>query len=681
MSFDGKRLFELLPTVYRLRDGEGAAGSKDALRALADVIAEQVAVLEEDLDQLYDDQFVETCAEWVAPYIGDLIGYRTLYGLTAKIGSPRAEVANTIAYRRRKGTASMLEQLARDVTGWDARVVEYFQRLVVTQYMNHVRLDNVAWPDMRDGAALARIGSPFETLSRTAEVRRIVRRRGRFNIPNVGLHVWRIRDYALTGSPAEKLLPADASDRRYFFSPLGADAPLFNRAVAEDKITHLAERLNVPAPITRRELWDDLAAFYPSSFSVTFGGRPLPASAVGACDLSDFGGGWAYAATDRVLVDPVLGRISLPPTLVVDGQPVAMTNPVVSFRYGFAADMGGGEYPRLESISEDVLPVVPVVAPATIGAAVASLADSGAVEIRGSSRFEETPAVAAQAGARIEIRAADGSRPTVVLGGELIVDVADDAEVTLNGLLLVGARLRVPAGAGRGTLRLRHCTLVPGLALNVDGTPEQPTEPSLVVESDEVAVEIDHCIVGGLRVHEDATVRIESSIVDATDPTGVAYSAPDGAGAGGELTLVACTVVGKVHARVLRLVSNSILAARLADGDSWDFPVDAERRQDGCVRFSYVPLDSRTPRRHRCVPASLADAARVRPQFASERYGRPAYCRLADRGPAEIGAGADDESEMGAYHDLFDPRRETNLSVRLEEYLRFGLEAGVFHAS
>ena len=60
---------------------------------------------------------------------GHLVGYRTLHGVSGRIGSPRAEVANTIAYRRRKGTASMLEQLARDVTGGDARVVEFFQRL------------------------------------------------------------------------------------------------------------------------------------------------------------------------------------------------------------------------------------------------------------------------------------------------------------------------------------------------------------------------------------------------------------------------------------------------------------------------------------------------------------------------------------------------------------------------
>lgn len=33
---------------------------------------------------------------------------------------------------------------------------------------------------------------------------------------------------------------------------------------------------------------------------------------------------------------------------------------------------------------------------------------------------------------------------------------------------------------------------------------------------------------------------------------------------------------------------------------------------------------------------------------------------------------------MGEYHDLFEPQRITNLGVRLDEYLRFGLEAGIF---
>ena len=74
MSFDPDRLYGLLPSVHRIRDVEQG----EPLKHLLGVIARQVAILEEDIAQLYDDQFIETCADWVVPYIGDLIGYRQL---------------------------------------------------------------------------------------------------------------------------------------------------------------------------------------------------------------------------------------------------------------------------------------------------------------------------------------------------------------------------------------------------------------------------------------------------------------------------------------------------------------------------------------------------------------------------------------------------------------------------
>jgi len=686
VSFDANRLFELLPAIHRLRDGQ--AQHPDTLRALTDVIAEQVAILEEDLAQAYDDLFIETCAEWVAAYIGDLIGYRSLHAVAPRIGSPRAEVANTIAYRRRKGTASMLEQLARDVSGWDARAVEFFQLLATTQYMNHLGRRSIVSFDVRHAAGRPPVGTPFDAAAHVFEARRIPPRRGRYNIPNVGIWLWRIGDYPLEGTPAVKLVPADAGDRRYFFSPLGADAPLFNAAEAEETITHIATRANVPQPITRRELHDTLEAYYPASVAVSCGGVGLPVTTVAASDLSDLpGGAWAYADSDTVLIDPVLGRLVLPASLVVDGHDVAMTDPVVTFHYGFPADLGGGQYARDTSFFRDannpggLAPVVPVSNAAELATALTAPVGTRAVEMTGNGRHAVALTLTPDEGALIELRAADGFRPTVVLGQDLVIDGGKDAEVTLNGFLFIGAAVSVAATSGLRRLRLVHCTLVPGLTLATDGTPQSPDAPSVVIDAPGVTLEIDHSIVGGLRVHEDAIAQVSDSIVDATDQTRVAFAAPDGTSAGGELSVVAGTVIGKVHARILRLVSNSILAARLAAGDAWPFPVHAERRQEGCVRFSYVPPGSRTPRRHACQPASAADATRVQPLFTASRYGHPAYCQLALRGATELRTGSDDDSEMGAYHSLYAPQRETNVTVRLEEYLRFGLEAGILYAS
>ena len=113
------RLYNLLPALYRLRDQEPAQA--EALRALMALIEQQFLLLEADVDQLYDDAFIETCQEWLVPYIGDLLGVRPLQDiptaapqqLTSAQTAPysrRAYVANTLAYRQRKGTATVLEQ-------------------------------------------------------------------------------------------------------------------------------------------------------------------------------------------------------------------------------------------------------------------------------------------------------------------------------------------------------------------------------------------------------------------------------------------------------------------------------------------------------------------------------------------------------------------------------------------
>ena len=203
------------------------------LRALVSLIAQEFEALEENIEQLYDDQFIETCDEWVAPYIGDLIGYRPLHGVAAAIASPRAEVANTIGYRRRKGTAAMLEQLARDVTDWPARAVEFFEQLATTQYMNHVRLHAPATADLRSTSRMLQLGGAFNAVAHTAEMRRPETGSGRYNIPNVGIFLWRLQPFRLSNVPLTPD-PGDATGRKFRFNPLGADQPLFRRPVTEN---------------------------------------------------------------------------------------------------------------------------------------------------------------------------------------------------------------------------------------------------------------------------------------------------------------------------------------------------------------------------------------------------------------------------------------------------------------
>jgi hypothetical protein len=637
MSFDLERMYELLPAIYRIRDADRG----EPLKALLSVIADQVGVLEEDLTQLYDDQFIETCAPWVSPYIGDLIGYRALHNEVPKIGIQRAEVAHTIGFRRRKGTAAMLEQLARDVTGWNARVVEFFQLLGWTQWTpNHIRPQNFYAPDLRQWETLENINGPFDTVAHTVDVRHVATGQGKYNIQNIGIFLWRLGAYPLTKSPAFQL-----DSKRFLFHPLGYDTQLFTNPATEDEVTHLAEPINVPAPISRRVLDAYLPQYYGDNQSVSLDGVPIEEIVV--CDLS----GWVHTPpAGKIAIDPVLGRIAF-----ADAQ---TEPPLVTFHYGFSDDMGGGEYDRAVTFDALLTPVEKVPAPhATIQDALNAVAAGGVVEISNSVLYTETPAINVNAGQRVELRAANEHRPTLVLGSDFVINGAADSEVTLNGLLIAGGAIRVN-GALRA-LRLRHCTVLPSL------------NPGLIVDFPDVAIEIDHCIIGPLRVHERSNILITDSIVDATNEAAAAFAATNGTDAGGTLQIADSTVIGTVHTFELKLASNSIFMS----------DVRSEKKQEGCVRFCYLPLTSVVPRRYRCQPERESDALRVRPQFTSLAYADPGYGQLALRTAPQIRTGADDEAEMGAFHELYEPQRETNLRIRLDEYLRFGLEAGIFYVT
>ena len=253
MSFSFEEIYKLFPSVYRIRDFEQG----EPLKAFIEIIAGQAELLENDITNLYENWFIETCGEWVIPYIGDLIGVKGLHSFNnAAEFSSRARVANTISYRRRKGTATMLEQLAFDTTGWRSRVVEFFQLLETTQYYNHIRINNLRTPDLRQTNQLELIDTPFDAAAHTGEIRSITKNRGYYNIPNIGIFLWRQQSYFIEKCSARSVI--DVSDGRYTFNQLDKDSRLFNRPQTEIEITSLAKELNVPGFLRRRPLYDEL---------------------------------------------------------------------------------------------------------------------------------------------------------------------------------------------------------------------------------------------------------------------------------------------------------------------------------------------------------------------------------------------------------------------------------------
>ncbi len=706
MSFDIEHLYALLPAVHRLRDAEAARNavllspgeaaelavlqamaettglvgeealrhtrlaakaSTGPLKALLTLVAEQAQAMEADLDQLYEDAFIETCAAWVVPYIGDLVGYRAVRAGGA-LGVPRAEVANTMAARRRRGTTAMLEQTARDLTGLDASAVEYFRRLAVTQHLNHLRM-TVGTARLGSDAHAFR-GGAFDTTPRSAELRRIGSRRGRYNIGNLGVFLWRVPALPLRRSPAVRV---DA--RRFLFSPLGIDTPLWTEPVTERDLGALAGPENVPAPLGRRRLAAALAALYGDTLLIQRGVTPVPVAELRVCCLEDTGpdpatSPWANMPAAGVAIDPELGRLAFA-TDIPGGEVVRVT-----FLTAGNDRIGGGPYGRAATLEAGAAPLrIPADAP-SLGAALADpdFPGEGIVELVGDERTDGAavpPAIHVAAQRRLEVRAADGAFPTLAAGAPIILSGGDGAELTLNGLRLDGAQLVVPAMVGGEpnglqVLRLRHCTLVPGLGLDRRGNPRSPGTPSLVIEAENLLVEIESCILGPIRATDEARLRIRDSVVDAQAPAHPAITGLDGVAAGAPLWAFNTTVVGSIHTRLMGLCSNTILLG----------PAVSSQMQQGIVRHSLIAPGSVLPRRYACVSTDEAP-----PRFTSLRYPDPDYARLSPECDPRIRRGADDEGEMGAFHDAQEAAREAALLFRLEESLPLGLEAGIFHTA
>jgi hypothetical protein len=757
-------LFSLLPAVYRRRDIELAQSQalltptelaelatlealvpplsidqqlqlaelraksiRGPLQSLLLVIQEQLGILAEDLDQLYDDQFIETCARWVIPYIGDLIGYQSVKGIAPAIDNPRSEVAETISLRRSKGTVPVMEQLARDATTWGAHAVEFFQILGDTQYMNHLRLWNHYAPDLRCWKTGVYIETGFDRTAHKVDVRRIAAGHGRYNIQNIGIFLWSLNAYSVTKDQAA-ISPVDPHCLR--FSSLGMDIPLFHRAIPQgEEITDPAQPFNVADRLKRRVLCNDLpkgvgAVYYGEgkSLVIYLDDEPLNPYEIRVANLSGSDGSWANMPADdiyRAVIDPELGRIALPPEVPGESLP----NVKVSYHYGFNADIGGGEYARSDSFQVTneafVFPfpdTATVPRYATLQAALdfakGQLAANGAVavEITNSETYPQTGnldiSVDVPAGCTIELRAQKESRPTLLLHGEINVFGAASSTFALNGLLVAAsaamapnastvALVYVPAKRADGSdnqleaLEISHCTLVPGWSVDTNGTPQFGTQPNLVAEPASLTVTVGSSILGSVRAAEFVNVKAFDTIIDATDPTNVAIADLDGIAGIGSLTLGGvdspdgsdtpphgCTVVGKVHAVLLSLVSDSILWAALIEADSWTTGLIADRKQEGCVRFSFLPTGAKTPRRYECIERAIAGP---QPIFFALRYGRPGYAKLLASTPDVVRRGADDGGEMGAFHFVLAPLRETDLRVRMQEYMPVGLEFGIIY--
>ncbi|HEY2853201.1 MAG TPA: hypothetical protein VGJ18_10165 [Gemmatimonadaceae bacterium] len=395
MSAPRVPLYTRLPEIHRLKDAE--LEQPGQLRDYVAIVERAFGEVHRSIESLYDDLFIETCDPWVIPYIGDLLGTSHLSGDDWTL---RADVADTIALRRRKGTLGALELLAYDLTGWGSHCVELRELLAWTQHLNHQRPDAGGDPPyaqgitrftiprggtipLRDPASLSLLGTPFDTFAHTADVRPAATDSLRINLPNLAIFLWRLAAYRVAvskpvwrGTPPAYSVSGAPVIARFDIHPMGQPVRLFNTGrFAPDARPLVLSRVDeVPGPIPTARLSQGEPAGRPDEYvSVdtydetdptlatlivheqglqlhlpdgTFNGDIWKIRGENLCAWER--GIWPPLLNREIAIDPVIGRVAF--GLATAAERTALKDDLlVTYTYGAVGPVGAHPISRLDA--------------------------------------------------------------------------------------------------------------------------------------------------------------------------------------------------------------------------------------------------------------------------------------------------------------------------------------------
>lgn len=785
------RLYGLLPAHIRTAD----AANGWALKAFAHVLATGSVEIDREIDALYDAMFVETAPENALADLAALVASEPLRPLPPGAGhNARAFIANTVRYRRGKGTSRVLEALSADVGGFGAVAVEYFMRLSRTQNLIDVREERPGTAMLVPGTTAASAATGFDMMPRLVDVRSIARAAGRHHVPHIGVHLLRpvvpvfaappgtgLAASRLAGVPLARAWPDGATQHVGYFqlsAHPGRMLRLFNpdRRSQDERarvaMTDLRDRLRrLPLHLETEELrqaklevreprladppWFNAAGqpftiFLRAAGAATFTRvepseilianldvYPTPAGARPADTKAHNWSTGGAAAPDphsethpiRCGFDPATGR------LIVATSPAAtpeIEEVRIAYATGIGREVGAGPQDRNnDDVPFDITdtgsivhfvrivdatqpetgaatdPIRPVqsLAKALIEWAASGAGKRGLIVLVRCDREAAAGAateipVATHPASELHIVAARWE-PKVVKPG--VADnpkrhgyvVRRDRRFTIDAPLRVTASAAPPPDGRAGVLVLDGLELTGGISLAVravsrllvrHSTVRAPGGAAItttaVLEGAEIAVE--RAIVGRIALDfgsaaATGSLVIRDSIVSPDGATGAAISASalDG-------TLHNTTLFGTSSFKSLEATNIVFTGA-----------ATVTRRQTGCVRFSSIAAGSLLPRRFRCQPDLALAAAAARkgsaltsaesnavalgatPLFLDTALDEPTVAMLHPMTRDAIRLGGENDAEMGAFAVVAEGLRRANLTSLFDDYVPFGLEAGL----
>lgn len=725
-AYYADKLWNLLPAVYRAENSV-VLDQNGPLRELVNRLGGQAAVLRRSIDRLWADQSIETCDDWVIAYIGDLLATNLVASLDTK--GQRLDVAKTIYYRRRKGTVAILEEIAADITQWDARVVEVFRRIGRTRHNFDPEIGLPAetdelegnralqqaqglvgtltktpiggWADLRNVYGATKAHSAFDEFFYTVDVRRGKGQAGWHNIPRLGVFLWRLKSFSLayTTPIAVKDCPGhytfDPTGRGFdptdplkrLYDPTDPLRGLFAKSSREfGDLWGSPDEWQLPTAISRSLLETDLQAEKSELYDEidpTDNTKFIPHS-LGVYRRS----GNSYTLLPAAIPTPKTPARSAPQVTIYPKQGrFKILNPQpdetihITYHYGFSSTVGAGPFDRrlIVTTAKNIPEPISEIAGGAdaLTASLATLLPTGTLTLIDSLTYTAVRDVGSNTTPLqdVTIQSKNRARPVLrPLATELnptpwVFYGASGSRLVLTGLLISG--IDIVLQGEFDSVMLNCCTLDPGhfdpgIKKYVPAVDGKELKPShLWVEGQVNRLTVDHCITGPIATRAAGDVTQLSINNSILQAFDTEKTLTF---TNGDVHLNRCTLLGGANVHWLE-ASECIL----------NDIVHVENPQQGCVRFSAWAKGSVLPRPYESVEISPAY-----PLFTSRLFGHPGYGQLqlgADAtilshtggGIATILEGAEDRSEMGVFAGEKNFIKERSLRIKYEEYMPLGL--------
>ena len=504
--------------------------------------------------------------------------------------------------------------------------------------------------DLRSAPAAAFTDSAFDEFAHTADLRAGAQLFGRQNISHLGVFVWWLHTYAISGAtPCAGKLAAGQNSPCYTFDPSGRQIPLY-----------------APTSRTAGSYGGDWVSPDPWQLPLAIS-APLYGAYPDRCYGAAFSIGLGGAALPRMglTLHPEIGQFSFtsaPPSGAMQSNYV----------FALMSTAGAGAFPST-AVSAVVLPAntVAIAKDTDLVQALNAITGDVAIAFQNSITYTGTSDVWSIGAHTVALGAIFGQRPLVrwQAGGGSWTFNGAGGNLILQGFWLQGANITLTGSFASVTLQLM--TLDPGTsgqgalyATAVDGLSLTPTH--LIIEASVQTLTLERCITGPILAQNKGiveTMTASDSIVQAIQTGANVYALSNQLGT---ISLARCTIIGANTVHQLD-ASDCIL----------DGVTIVEDLQHGCVRFSALGQGSQVHQPYRCV--TIPNLA---PIFYSRHFGDPNYARLsrladsqivnAETGDTILG-GADDGAEMGAWQSEGVTLKRQGLVLKFEEFAPLGV--------